>query len=164
MAQGAPSSGVSSAPDWGNAPRLHPSSSYSRLQEHQHSQSKKCSRTHKFSNTPRDNWGKTHPELSEFSFFFLQDQELCVLAEGFTHLILLPLLAFLSTFFFILLRNFWMANHCLGDAEQQEHNFRATEHSQKKTPWSPTVLKASLLNQNFLKSNKFPAGKNFSWL
>lgn len=41
-----------------------------------------------------------------------------------THRILLPLLAFLSTFFLILLRSFWMANHCLGNAEQ-ENNFRA---------------------------------------
>lgn len=41
-----------------------------------------------------------------------------------THRILLPLLAFLSTFFLILLRSFWMANHCLGNAER-ENNFRA---------------------------------------
>lgn len=69
---------------------------------------------------PPDNWGTTHPELSLgvfLSFFFAKS------GLG-THRILLPLLAFLSTFFLILLRSFWMANHCLGNAEQ-ENNFRA---------------------------------------
>lgn len=65
-----------------------------------------------------------------------------MLAEGVTHRILLPLLAFLSTFFFILLRNFWMANHCLGNAEQQGHNFSTTKHSQKDSV-IPNCIKSS---------------------
>lgn len=154
-------SGVSSAPDWSNASTkfLFQAPGSSALPTG-------CPRARnalKTTNhpTPPVPTGVKHTQSWQTLFFFLQDQDLCVPAEGVTHRILLPLLAFLSTFFFILLRNFWMANHCLGDAEQQENNFRATEHSQKR---SPNVLKAPFLNHNFLKSKKFPAGKNFSWL
>lgn len=52
-----------------------------------------------------------------------QKHNFWLLAEAVTHRIFLPLLAFLSTFFFILLRNFWMASHCLRDAKWQLQHF-----------------------------------------
>lgn len=103
--------------------------------------------------TPSDNWGTTHPELSlgVFLSFFLQNQDLAPTGFSFLCWLFCPLSSWFCS----------VASGWPTTAWGMQSRKTTSEHW---TLSDPSVLKAPLLNQNFLKSKKFPAGRNFSWL
>lgn len=108
--------------------------------------------------SPRASWGKTHPEL-----FFGKIRTCACLQKasptGFSFLCWLfcPLSSL-----FCSVTSGWPTT--AWGMQNNRDTTSAPPNTPRKTLWSPAVLKAPLLKHNFLKSKKFPAGKNFSWL